>query len=244
MKQKIKHMIKFKPAIGMSVAVIISTVILLALGQWQLQRLYWKNELVSQLQTAKQQAPLDIAGIEITSDLAWKKVSVTGHYRMEYPLTRIYGISNGLPGYRHLNVFETVDGRFLFVVRGFVPDRDGIKIAKIPNEQITLTGLLRSVGSASWLTPVPDLKENIWYRRDLPSMATTINLQENYEADFTLDLTIADSDKQWPNPVGEPPRPVNNHLDYALTWFGMALVLWVIYLVWHFKNGRLSFGRD
>jgi surfeit locus 1 family protein len=236
-------MIKFKPAIGMSVVVVLATIILLALGQWQLQRLHWKNELIGELESAKQQSPVDIAGIEINRDMAWKKVSVRGHYRPEYSLTRIYGISGGVPGYRYLNIFETVDGRILFVVRGFVPDQMNIKIADLPTAQITLIGLLRSVGSENWLTPVPDLKENIWYRRDLASMATAINLQENYEASFTLDLTIADSDKQWPKPVGAPPEPVNNHLDYALTWFGMAVVLWVIYIVWHFKNGRLVFRR-
>ncbi|MBL4617097.1 MAG: SURF1 family protein [Robiginitomaculum sp.] len=237
-------MIKFRPAIGMSVVVVLATIILLALGQWQLQRLHWKNELIAQLDSAKQQSPMDITGIEITGDMAWKKVSVRGNYRPEYSLTRIYGISGGVPGYRYLNVFETVDGRNLFVVRGFVPDRAGIKIAALPTAQITLVGLLRSVGSENWLTPVPDLEEKIWYRRDLASMATAISLQENYEANFTLDLTIADSDKQWPKLVGAPPEPVNNHLDYALTWFGMALVLWVIYFAWHFKNGLLVFrGR-
>lgn len=237
-------MIKFKPAIGMSVAVVIATIILLALGQWQLQRLHWKNELIEQLQSAKQQSPVDITGIKITPDMAWEKVSVTGRYRTEYSLSRIYGISGGVPGYRHLNIFETVGGRILFVVRGFAPDRAGIKIAKIPKEQITLTGLLRSVGSESWITPAADLEKSIWYRRDLPSMAAIMNLQENYEANFTLDLTIADTDKRWPKPVGAPPKPVNNHLDYALTWFGMALVLLVIYFIWHFKNGLLVFrGR-
>lgn len=232
-------MIQFRPALWMSIALILSLMILVGLGNWQLQRLNWKNELIAQLQRS-QEMPANVLGANnISTKMAWKKLAVTGRYRLDDPVLRMFGIVDGVPGYRLMRVFDTNSGRTLFVVRGFIPEAVDAKTALPPGGVTDLTGLVRPVGEANWLTPVADETAGIWYWRDLEGMAAKLGLHDSFQSDFTLDLIKPDTTTHWPKPVGVPPPPINNHLDYALTWFGLALVLLVIYLVWHAKNGRL-----
>jgi surfeit locus 1 family protein len=90
-------------------------------------------------------------------------------------------------------------------------------------------------------TPAPDAKARLWFVKNVPEIAATLGVAVQAPIIIEADAT--------PNPGGWPlgGQTVldfpNNHLQYALTWFGLALALIGVYLLYHRSRGRLSFGR-
>ncbi len=240
-------MIFFRPALWMSIFLLLSLAILGSLGTWQLQRLQWKQDLIAKLNASNSAPAVAIASLyddktNIDQNAAWKKVIVSGQYLADFDARKLYGLRDGKPGFYPIRLFKPDTGPVFFVVRGFVPDREAKNFAPPPSEKVLLQGLLRPVGERRRMVPSPDIEHGLWFWRDLPAMAEDLGFAEKFETRFTLDLIASDSNSPWPMPTGAPPTPVNNHLDYALTWFGLALVLLIIYLLWHRQNGRLRFG--
>jgi surfeit locus 1 family protein len=171
----------------------------------------------------------------------YAKVKMQGQYVSDAPVRRLFRSFNGVSGFRYLQLFEASDGTLIFVDRGFAP-RDQA-ISSTPSEDVSLQGYLHPANRKGWLTPAPELENNIWYWRDTKAMAPKDIDTERFNDAFVIDLEVSDSTAKWPIAVGSPEDPVNNHFDYALTWFGLALALLVIYLVWHGKNGRLRLHK-
>jgi surfeit locus 1 family protein len=144
----------------------------------------------------------------------------------------------GRNGYQVLTPLQEKGGRIVFVNRGFIPAE-----LKDPGKRsegqiagaVRVQGLLRlPTGKPAWFLPDnrPDL--NYWLWVDLPTMAAADKLED--VAPFYID---ADST---PNPGGWPKGGVtrlelrNDHLQYAITWFSLAVALIVIYFLYHRGN--------
>jgi len=240
-------MIQFRPALWMTVLLFPALLILVTLGTWQLQRMQWKLDLIEKFEISNAAPAISLPVLladdpKLNSDVAWKKVKVEGQYLQDFGFRRLYALRDGLPGSYYISLFKTELDQVFFVVRGFVPDRLSDEVSPSPLGTVQITGLLRPVGKKRLMIPDADIKSGLWFWRDLPMIAADMGFNGKFEPKFTLDLIKPDTVSQWPVPTGLPPTPVNNHLDYALTWFGLALVLLVIYLLWHKKNGRLRFG--
>jgi surfeit locus 1 family protein len=120
------------------------------------------------------------------------------------------------PGFRVIAVLETESGRRVLVDRGFLAE----DARALPRE----TGALDVVGNLIWpqevdgFTPAPDTATGIWFARDLPAMAEALNAEPV--------LIVA---REWTGD-GIEPMPVdaaaitNDHLNYAITWFSLAVV--------------------
>ena len=144
-------------------------------------------------------------------------------------------------GYQVLTPLREPDGRIVFVNRGFIPSalKDRAKrIAGEPAGAVRIVGLLRlpPEGRPNWFLPDnrPDL--NYWFWVDLPAMAKADRLDN--VAPFYIDADAA------PNPGGWPKGGVtrlalpNNHLQYAITWFSLAVAMIVIYVLFHRRNAE------
>ena len=92
-----------------------------------------------------------------------------------------------------------------------------------------MTGILRRhVGSRGPFTPDNDPEANIWYWWDIPAMLASAHVGDDAGvAPFALHL-LPDDDKAVPRPVAIDSGLTNNHLQYALTWFALALILIVM----------------
>jgi surfeit locus 1 family protein len=93
-------------------------------------------------------------------------------------------------------------------------------------------------GRPNWLLPNnrPDL--NYWFWGDLPAMAKAAKLDPVRVAPFYIDADAAPNPGGWPKGGTTRLELPNNHLQYALTWFSLAVALIVIYVVYHRRNPR------
>lgn len=214
----------------------VGIAILLGLGFWQLERRVWKEELIARVEarTGAPLAPLppesEWANVNAERD-EYRRVTATGVFRHEREVHVYTVASEGSgrhagPGYWVMTPLQLASGAYVIVNRGFVPldrkDPETRAAGQIAGE-VTVTGLLRMPEQAGYFTPLNDPARNAWYRRDPAEIAAALGLQR--AAPFTIDADAS----QLPGGLPEGGRTrlnfPNDHLQYAITWFGLALAL-------------------
>ena len=215
--------------------------VLIGLGTWQIQRLGWKNELLATIEARRTSAPVDLAEVEkqfaATADVDYQAMRVSGEFLHDKEQF-FFATFKGETGFYVYTPLRLADGRYIFVNRGFVPyelkDR-----AKRPLEvlgNVAISGLARNPLPAkpSILVPDNDLGGNIYYWKDIAAMTANAGFDAVNVVPFFLDADAA------PNPGGLPRGGVtlielpNNHLQYAVTWYGLAAALVAVFgsLAW------------
>jgi surfeit locus 1 family protein len=212
--------------------------ILISLGNWQVSRLYWKESLLADIQQRSTAAPVDLAELErlfaAGEAVDYRHATASGHYLNDKE-RHFLATFEGQSGFYLYTPLELADGRYLFVNRGFVP-YDRKDPATRPESLVegpqTVTGLARAelAEKPSSLVPDNDEAANIFYWKDLTRMAASVGLPADRVLPFFLD---ADST---PVAAGLPKGGVtqidlpNNHLQYAITWYGLAFALVAVVL--------------
>ncbi|TNB47859.1 SURF1 family protein [Martelella lutilitoris] len=218
--------------IGLGLA-LIAFVCLILLGNWQVRRLHWKEGLLATIEARLASPPVPLADIETMAgdgaDIRYRPVTVTGTF--DHDRERHYFATfEGLSGYYVYTPLRLEDGRIVFVNRGFVPfDRKNAATRAEGQVEgpVTIAGLSRErlPEKPSFLVPENDLSKNIFYWKDLDAMAASAGLGAETVLPFFIDAGDA------ANPGGLPVGGVtrisfpNNHLQYAITWYGLAAVL-------------------
>lgn len=222
-----------RPVLLLGLAFVLF-VALLALGTWQVQRLHWKEDLLATIDQRTHAPPLPLAQVEkqfaATNDVDYTPVKLTGTF-LHQGERHFYATWEGDAGFNVYTPLQLDDGRFVLVNRGFVPydlkDPAKRRQGEISGK-VTVTGLARNPlpGKPSMMLPDNDLAKNIFYWKDRDAMASTAGLP----AGAVLVPFFVDADKT-PNPGGLPVGGVtiidlpNNHLQYAVTWYGLAAAL-------------------
>jgi surfeit locus 1 family protein len=208
---------------------VIGVAILLSLGTWQVQRLMWKNAVLADIDSRIGAAPVDVPAEADPEADRFLPVTVTGRFTGEQLDVLVSRKEIGA-GYRVIAVLEAKNGRRILVDRGFL-----FEAARgLPREvtDITLSGNLLWPQEVDSFTPKPDAKLGIWFARDLPAMALALS------ADPLLIIARTETgDSIEPLPVDSSAIP-NNHLNYAITWFLLALV-WAgmtVLLLWRMRR--------
>lgn len=226
-------------------ATALAFALLTTLGFWQLRRLGEKEALVARIESrldAPPQAPPPRAewGTLTPADYDFRHVRVTGRY-LAAPEALLYaqppqGFGRE-PGYIVLTPFEFSDGGVALIERGFVPESQKQTYGPPPVGDITLIGHLHAPQSRNPFTPADLPAQRIWYTREPAAIAATLKFPG--AAPFSLAPDSAGRlDPGQPRPAPSAPQIVNNHLSYAVTWFGLAGVLLIIFAL--FARGRLS----
>lgn len=230
----------FFPAVSLLVLAL-----LLVLGTWQLARLEWKETLLASIQSRVSSAPVPLVDLEQrlqgSADPDYWPVIATGIFEHNNE-RHFFATHKGLSGYYIYTPLRLPDDRVLFVNRGFVPfdrkDPETRSDGQIGGA-VTITGLARSRldKKPSWIVPRNDPAKNIYYWKDLDEMAR----QGGYDlAEEVAPLFIDADDAK--NPGGLPVGGVtiidmpNNHLQYAITWFGLAAALAGVFGVWLWRR--------
>jgi len=226
-----------------AVAAVVSLVILLALGTWQVQRLAWKLDLIERVETRVDADPVPAPGPQDWADLsdaAWdyRPVTVRGRFlegELYYYITlsEPQGTYAG-PGYFVYAPFRTQDGYVVMVNRGFVPDGHERPEARPgsapPQGDVALEGLWRRDERGNMFTLEADPDDGIWFVREARKMAASLGVTDVPVAPFTLDLAARFTPAPGLPQAGETIVSFrNNHLQYAVTWYGLAAVLVVIF---------------
>lgn len=215
------------------VLVPAALVVLLALGTWQVQRLIWKEELLAAIEQRSQAEPVGLPAIEAalaaSEPIEYRTAFATGRF-VNSGEKHFFATFNGQSGFYVYAPLELADGRFLFVNRGFVPyhlKEPATRPESLLEGEQRITGLARAKLEQKPSIVVPDNDEqaNIYYWKDLDRMAANAGLPADKVLPFFLDADAT------PVPGGLPRGGVtvinlpNNHLQYAITWYGLALAL-------------------
>lgn len=234
-----------------ALATLVAFAILVALGMWQLDRLAWKESLIAAIDQglAKKPAPLE------TPADAWKTlgreeyrpVSVTGTFRHQDE-RHLFTSQDGQTGWHIYTPLDTEGGHILFVNRGFVPD-DLKDPATRPDGQVqgpvTVVGLVRTPGVQGSFEPDRDPAKNVWYWRDLAGMVGSLGEKGAWEKmmPFFIDAVAEpETPGGWPKGGATRLEIPNRHLEYALTWFGLAGALIAVFAAFVWSRLRKAPG--
>ncbi len=226
-----------------TVLAICGIAILCGLGIWQLDRKVWKENLIAILTTRLERAPEALPPRE-----SWPHLMPEGneYTRVTFPAeflpgqeALVYTPGSPLrpdvkgPGYWVFAPAQLAGGSIVLVNRGFVPlDRkDPVSRPGGATQGIVeIVGVMRWPETRGLFTPADDVADNVWYVRDPKAMAAARNWAT--ASPFYID-------QESPVPTGGLPLPgkltvalPDNHLQYAITWFSLALALAGVYVVW------------
>lgn len=229
----------WKRLVAPAIATLIVFAILCSLGTWQLRRLGWKEALIAQVEARTKLAPTPAPGpgkwpkLDI-ADFDYTPVTVGGTFLNDKE-AHLYGqISEprgpvGGVGWWIYTPLRTDDGWIVYVNRGFVPDgrqAAGTRREGQPDGHVTVTGLARRPETPWHLFGAGSLPKNDqWFAREPSHFAEAAGLPAAEVAPYSIDADAT------PNPGGLPQGGEtliifpNSHLQYAITWFGLALAL-------------------
>lgn len=209
----------------------IALAVLLGLGVWQLQRLQWKSEIIATIeaQMALPAVPLPFGDIDPD---AWRyrKAQVEGRFHHDKEIHLYAANASGTPGYLIITPLERPDGGFVFFNRGWVPmDKRNPETRKegLIEGSVKLSGVGRKLWLQNTFVADNEPEANIWFYGDLDGMAKFLGIVHYAPIFLEADAT--------PNPGGLPIggqsrlKISNDHLNYALTWFSLAVALLIVY---------------
>ncbi|GAB1364386.1 SURF1 family protein [Rhodobacter sp.] len=208
---------------------IVGCGILISLGIWQLNRMEWKEAVLARIETRMVGAPVALP-VRLSEEAdEYRSVTVTGAFTGEF-VELLAGQPGTSPGVRIIEAFATTDGRRILIDRGFLVD--AARATPRSAGATEVTGNLLWPDDSDSFTPPPDPKTGLWFARDLPAMAASLQTEAT--------LIVASQ----PTGDGIEPVPVdtssipNDHWGYAIQWFGLATVWGVmtLYLLWRIRQ--------
>jgi surfeit locus 1 family protein len=225
-------------------AVVVGLAILVALGTWQLHRRSIKQTLIARIETRMTSEPVDwpvaLDALRRGKDVDFLRVRISGRYRSG-PQFHLFSQLQGQSGWQLVAVLESDGGPAVLVDRGFVPDelKDAAAL-RVTGGQVTITGILRLHQMARGLfTPDNDAAANQWFWWDISAMAAAAGLASGDVPEAIVHREPQTADPMWPKAMGADLAGIpNNHLQYAMTWYALAIVLAVMAFI--FARTRLQ----
>lgn len=235
--------------LGLVGAVFLAVFVgLLALGLWQLQRLGWKRDLIQRVESRVHAAPVAAPGpgewpaVSAARD-EYRHVRLRGRY-LAGADTRVQAVTELGSGFWLLTPLRTDAGYTVLVNRGYVPDARTAAATAVAAGAVEVDGLLRlSEPGGGFLRQNQPAQER-WFSRDVAAIAAARGLgptapyfvDADRAAPLPSDPRVA---PQWPVGGLTVIKFPDNHLQYALTWFALALmVLWAAWRVWREESRR------
>lgn len=215
--------------LAMAGAMFFLTLVFLSLGTWQVQRLFWKLDLIARVDARVNAAPVPAPssaswpGINPEND-EYRRVTATGTFRHESE-TMVQAVTELGAGFWVLTPLEQTDGTTILVNRGFVPAGHRDRQTRADGEiagPVKVIGLLRMTEPGGAFLRSNDPAGGRWYSRDVSAIATAKNLTD--VAPYFIDADAT------PNPGGLPVGGLtvvsfrNSHLVYAITWYLLAVM--------------------
>ncbi len=190
-------------------------------------RLDWKLTLIKQINQSINSEPSEFDGTNLTN---FKNIKFIG--KIDYS-NQIYLYSlneKGAPGFDLINPIM-INNKLFLVNRGWIPKNQ--KGKKYQMESKKFTALLKEKTNFNYFKPDNDLKNNYWFTlKDEDLNKFTGKTFSNYI--IYLNNRV---DKQTiPIQKNITANISNNHLKYALTWFSLAISIFLIYLYFRKKN--------
>ncbi len=235
----------FRPLPVLTAFTLLALAILIALGVWQLERREEKHALLDRIAFRAAAAPAPIEILLATGDdfAAHRHATARGTFDHAKEVYVYAPRTDGGPtrqGKKVVTPFALVSGGTILVDRGWVdeawPSAD--KTVPEPEGEVDVEGVLRPSSLSRTFTPPPDTAKRMLFVRDSAAIASLAGVA--LKSRLILEATNRLGN---PEPLSTTLDIPDNHLNYALTWFSLALVLLVIYLRYHYVRGLLKFSR-
>ncbi|WGF86938.1 SURF1 family protein [Marinivivus vitaminiproducens] len=229
-----------RPGLLLSLASFAVLIVLLGLGTWQVRRLQWKEDLIAHRAAQIEAAPVAFPdAIEDPQGWDFRRVSARGRFLHEREQAMGAIARAGAIGAYLLTPLQLDDGRVLLVDRGWRPDKGDAPLDR-PAGEVAVEGVLRDRGAdrPGWMTPDNRPERGAWYWYDMAGLRRATG----------LDLLPVVLEASAPvNAGGSLPRAhptqvelPNNHLQYAITWYGLAAALVAVFIAFGFRRRETS----
>ena len=214
---------------GLTVVCALAFALLCGFGVWQVQRMQWKNGLIARSEAAAALPPAPLAAVLALHDPAFRQVLIDCPGLATAPYVELQTIHEGQAGVRLISACRPPDFPAEFLIdRGFVADvissRPLVAASVAP---FRVTAQLREVPPPGPMALPAD--KGRFFARDTPAIARALGLAD---PDPNTLFALTSSNPEWRalQPSAPPAAFSNNHLGYALTWFGLALALAGFYI--------------
>ena len=207
--------------------VFLFIILFCTLGTWQLYRLQWKQDLISQISEGLKSTPIKYS---LNINKNYQKVFLTGKYDFESQIY-LYSLNDkGQPGFDVITPFETISKENVLVNRGWI-QKEFKNSFDINAPSKNITGMLRQVKRKNLFTPDNDIIENIWFSINLEDVQKTTDKKFNKFIVYLEDQNI-----NRPKPKKITVDVPNNHLKYAITWYSISISILFYYLYFRKKK--------
>ena len=214
-------------------------VVLLSLGSWQLQRLAWKNGFLEQLQSrmAAEAVVMPDDSVDL-EQFEFRRVFVAGEFDHDREMYLFNRVVNGVVGGDIITPLRREGiGSHILVDRGWVPQSLRDPTTRRESQVggiVTVEAIVRGRPEKNLFTPDNDPARNEWYFVDPAAMAVAAGVDAPGE--YFLMAVESMSGKGYPQGRGDKLSLRNDHLGYAITWYALAVVLLVVFVVYHRKQ--------
>jgi surfeit locus 1 family protein len=232
---------------------ITAVAIFVALGTWQVERKSWKENLIRTMDERISAAPIDLPAralwpqLDPTQD-EFRHVRLAAVFVPDTPALVYAGApaSHGEtpePGYWVFALARLRTGDKIVINRGFVPDarKDAAATAADPSGSAAMLGVMRWPQTPGYFTPKAEPDHNLWFVRDHIAIAASKGWGD--VAPFYVDLETPAPPGGLPSPGTPTVQLRNEHLQYAITWYGLAAVVSIMFGTWlanHRRAGRAA----
>jgi surfeit locus 1 family protein len=237
--------------IGPAIMTALAFALLMGLGAWQMNRKAWKENLISHIEARTKAAPISLIEMNNNSVFSTRdpgsaeywRVVVRGRF-MHDKERYFYAPDPELgPGVNVTTPLEiTGTQSIVFVNRGYVPDSRKDPASRQQSQiagEVEVTGLLREQSQPGRFVPENDAKNNMWYWRDVNGLAASAFPDGNATVlPFVVDQEASTTPGDGPKGGTTIVTLSNRHLEYAITWYGLAATLVSIFAV--YASGRLK----
>ena len=214
--------------LSFSIFVFFSIIIFCLLGTWQVYRLQWKLDLISEINSGLNSELVFYSKTKIKN---YQKVKFNGVFDFEKQVY-LYSLNNkGTPGYDVITPIKMNSNEIVLVNRGWIKKdvRDNKSINNINSK--FFEGILKKITKPNPFKPENDIKNNIWYSLKLEDLERFTGYKLN---NFVLYLQD-NQNNLVKNKIVSPDLP-NNHLKYAITWYSVALSILLYFLYFRKKQ--------
>jgi surfeit locus 1 family protein len=231
---------RFRPTFWATVFTIPALIILIGLGTWQVQRLFWKEgEIALRQERAEGPAAPLPASFPDPDAVEFTRVALEGTFLHDQEFHLGARTESGRVGYNVVTPFRLEDGRVLLVNRGWVPENRRAPATRAEGQiegEVRIEALLRTGGwkGVEFAKPPNDPEDRFYFWLDLPVMADYV--EEPIVTEVYADAVA--SEVPGGLPIGGQTRIQlpNDHLEYAITWYSFAVILLVIYFLYHYRR--------
>ena len=209
-----------------SVFIIFFIFVFVGLGTWQIIRLNWKNNLILEIENSLKNPPVELAESNKENFL---KIRTSGSIDFDKQIY-LYNLNDtGTPGFEVINPITIGDENYL-INRGWIPfEKKGTEEINIFDQE-NIIGTLKLQGKKNIFKPDNDLVENYWFSLNREDVLKFTG------KNFSKYIIYLDGNYQFPRPKKITANISNNHKKYAITWFSLAISIFLLYLYFRKKN--------